>query len=183
MNTTAVFDNPGVRLSFLVIGCENMIVVLSMIGNENPARFWLYVNDSLVDETVIDTGDLYDEEVHSFHLLSNMNPMEYYLIALVKITEINYNYQFTESNYVVFHGIEMNDGSDLLALTTSNQKLKLKIEFIGDSIMAGYRNLCKESNAEVLMNDYGPYAIQSFAVAWPYLTAEILNAEQHTIGK
>ena len=107
-------------------------------------------------------------------------------MKIIKITESNYNHAFQGVNYVQFHGLILTPPLDneentceFLAVTTPPDR---KIEFIGDSIMAGYMNLCRENNANEL-SQYGDYALESFAAAWPALVARDLGAQHHTIGE
>jgi hypothetical protein len=190
-NTTSrvLFDMVGFTISFTVRGTTNATVLLSSVGMSSPHRFWIYINHTLQHDTVIDTTGTEEYVVYSYPLTSDATsllPECTYDIDIVKITEINYNSARSEVNYVQFHGLEVSEGAEIIpqdddsneAPTTSLQR---KIEFIGDSIMAGYMNMCGEDNADEL-EQLGHYALESFALAWPYLVADSFHAQQHSIG-
>lgn len=196
VNNIVQFDMPGFSISFCVTGVQNVSVIISSIGLESPHRFWIYINNTLQeDHYVIDTSNANDSTTYSYPL--NLTPFDnntFYCLKLLKISESNYNSAYTEqqSNYVQFHGIELTSIvynsqftshplPQLLPLDPSHSSRR-KIEFIGDSVMAGYMNMCTEANAPDLSN-MGDYAMQSFALAWPVLLAESFNAELHAIGE
>ena len=184
-NINAVsFDMPGFRISFCVTGAQNVSVLLSSIGLESPHRFWIYVNDTLLEENTIDTADAELDIIYSYPVATSLNNESVYCLTLIKISESNFNSAYKDQiNYVQFHGIELiGVGGDLTSpLQPLHGSPRRKIEFIGDSIMAGYMNLCGEENAGDL-GDLGAYALESFALAWPLLVAESFDAEYHAIG-
>jgi hypothetical protein len=190
-NTTSrvLFDMVGFTISFTVRGTTNATVLLSSVGMSSPHRFWIYINHTLQHDTVIDTTGTEEYVVYSYPLTSDATsllPECTYEIDIVKITEINYNSARSEVNYVQFHGLEVSEGAEIIPQDDDSNEaptnsLQRKIEFIGDSIMAGYRNMCGEDNADEL-KQLGYYALESFALAWPYLVADSFHAQQHSIG-
>jgi len=113
-------------------------------------------------------------------------------IRVMKTTEPEWNDREPSPNWVTFHGASLDAGS---VAAPSAQRRQRRIEFIGDSITAGYCNLCKGP---------GPFAAQpaeatpemdpamallgggetqeTFALSWPTVLCEMLGAECSTVA-
>jgi hypothetical protein len=78
-------------------------------------------------------------------------------------------------NYLTLEGLELDSGSIKQPTTLQSRR----IEFIGDSITAGYCNMCKDTS----IITSGQYAYESFAASWPYIASESLNASYRAIGR
>ena len=94
-----------------------------------------------------------------------------YTFVVSKITEADYNNPNPTFNSVVLNGFDIDTGVFLKPKIVIPAR---KIEFIGDSITAGYCNLCHRMAA-----GYADYVYESFASSWPTLVAASLNASLH----
>jgi hypothetical protein len=184
-NKYILFDMPGFSISLTVQSSSftscSIYIKLAHVGKHKPHRFWIYLNETLISDRVIDTKAAPDSVVESYEILSSLPSNDFYIIKIRKITESDYNSAFTNTNYLEFFGFLIDSNVVTKPFDIKNLQSRRKIEFLGDSIMAGYKNLCKESNANEL-NNIGEYALESYGVAWPALVAANLSAEQHTVG-
>lgn len=167
------FDSPGFQLSINVEGASEMDVLLSIAGNNQPHRFWIYVNDILNEANIIDTSNMTVNEVTKFKVASNLEAGSNE-INIVKITEADWNNIDPTVNYVSFHGFILDSGNAVCPAPAAPTR---KIEFIGDSITAGYCNMCES------LPDVPGYAQESFVASWPFLVSASLNAAYHVSGK
>ncbi len=136
-----------------------------------PNRFWVYV-DGVQTATIVDTSSWGNYTVESTLVAEGLNPAVPHVILLVKITEAQWNDRDVSPNYLVLSGFLLDAGSTLPAPALPTRR----IEFVGDSITAGYCNLCQVDPGS------NGYQAQSFALAWPYLTCGSLDATCHTIA-
>jgi len=109
----------------------------------------------------------------SYTLFTGLDPAHNHDIRLVKITEPEWNDENPTPNWITFHGLTLDAGN---VDQPHSQPRTRRIEFIGDSITAGYCNLCEGDQ----LGD-GP-AQQSFFKSWPSLICEELQAECSTIA-
>lgn len=162
------FDHPGFKISINVVGTTYMSVLLSAI-TVVPHRFWIYV-DGVLSSTVIDTKGMENITETEFLMASNLDPAVSHSISLLKITEAQWNALVPEPNYVTFSGFMVDDGTKTLPFVAPARK----IEFIGDSIQAGFCDMC-DIDASLV-----DYAGESFGAAHPYLTCMNFNASCQT---
>ena len=170
-NGGIAFDHPGFSISFSVLGTKNVKIILSAVV-VIPNRFWIYVNGSLHSE-FIDTGGMDNYTATPLTVVTDLDEALAYDIKIIKITEAQYNELYPSPNFIVFTGIEVDDGASLLL--ASQLKEAHKIEFIGDSLTSGYCDLCHSIDSSL-----GMYTQQSYAIAYPYLTCQHFQAECHT---
>lgn len=74
-------------------------------------------------------------------------------------------------NWVTFEGVALDAGK---ILPPATPRPKRRLEFIGDSSMSGYCNLCQKPTQSAERQG-------SFAVAWPSLLCDSLEAECHSL--
>ena len=164
-----VFDHPGFKITVNVTGTRNAAILLSAVVVV-PNRFWIYINGKLSD-FFIDTNSMANNTITKFVLASDLNPSLSNTISVLKITEAQWNSLVPEPNYISFEGFVF----DLNATTLPLKNQDRRIEFIGDSIQAGFCDMCSTVDTS-----FGDYAKESFGAAHPYLTCESLNASCHT---
>ena len=169
---TISFDQPGSRISFVVKGTTSVKMLVSSYV-AIPNRFWVVVDGNLTG-TVIDTTGM-STAVTSVIVASNLDPYTSYSISIVKITEAQFNALVPQPNYVTLHGFEVDETGRLLANNVPSRAMTRKIEFIGDSITAGYCNLCNTVDSTP-----GPYTQEANYWAYGTLTASRLHAAVHT---
>jgi hypothetical protein len=180
------FDAPGFRISVGVNDVENVSIVLTSNGVDQPHRFWVYVDGEKRDE-YIDTAGTPVGVAKLYSVVAGLDA-GLHEVSIVKVTEADYNRPDPVYNTLTFSGL-MLDGGEILTSNrsvtypnTGSEKLSRgkarKIQFIGDSITAGYCNMCNEVSDET-----GAYAQESFAASWPFLVANRFDAAYQTAGK
>eukprot|EP00602_Paraphysomonas_sp_CaronLab_P004425 CAMPEP_0185034088 /NCGR_PEP_ID=MMETSP1103-20130426/23639_1 /TAXON_ID=36769 /ORGANISM="Paraphysomonas bandaiensis, Strain Caron Lab Isolate" /LENGTH=254 /DNA_ID=CAMNT_0027570601 /DNA_START=554 /DNA_END=1318 /DNA_ORIENTATION=+ len=89
----------------------------------------------------------------------------------MKVTEADWNNPNPTPNYIDFHGFIIDSG-DIIPLPDPPIR---RVEFVGDSITAGYCNMCKgaDEGAE-------GYTLESFGASWPTLVCDAFQADCHT---
>jgi hypothetical protein len=166
------FDSPGFRINLGIEGATNVDMLLTSNGVDKPHRFWIYI-DNVLSDIVIDTKNATVNTVTTYHIADSLSK-DYHMISIVKITEADWNNPNPTVNYLSFSGFVLDQGYSAPLPVLSSRT----IEFIGDSITAGYCNLCKDN-----ISVSGDYALESFASSWPSLVANNLKATIHTTGK
>lgn len=104
---------------------------------------------------------------------SGIRPTTVNSIVIFKSTEAQWNSIQPAPNYVTFHGFLEHE--EMLGEKSKHSTKRKRIEFLGDSITAGFCNLC---------DDFGgiPNAdsTESFAYSWANLICQHFGAECHT---
>lgn len=197
--SAVVFDFNGVAVIVSVDGGEAVVnssvaLTVSCYFNASsglwsnvshqPQRFAAFLNGvRLSPGASIDTNGVTCNEVHHFTLVFPAPVEPPFELSLVKITEPNFNAgDANHSNYVMFHEAEfstLHGHRQRTRYTSAKESLAspgaLRIEFIGDSITAGYCNLCQEYPA----NGTNTYAWEDFSRGWPTRVCSNLDAVCH----
>lgn len=118
-------------------------------------------------------------------------------IRIVKSTEPQWTSRVPAPNWMTFHGVVLDAGQ---VLAPAQPRPQRRLEFVGDSITAGYCNLCAgpsdetatmttafldETSAQPSQTrrrraaEGGPWE-EAFVLGWPYQICEALGAECHT---
>jgi len=105
-------------------------------------------------------------------------------IRIVKTTEPEWNDREPSPNWITFHGLSLDAGKIAAPSASRPQR---RIEFIGDSITAGYCNLCKGPGPfddALSLNESvaGGEAQETFALSWPTVICDQLGAECSTLA-
>jgi hypothetical protein len=172
------FDAPGVTIHVGVTGATKVDILLESHELNTPNRFSVIVDGKLTS-TVIDTQNVERDKVLTLTVATDLRASRTHAISVVKVTEANFNVPNTTAldNYLTFHGFVLDQGSTTALPKSITELQARRIEFIGDDVTTGYCDLCEE------VRQNGGYQSQSFARAWPYLTARALNASFHASGK
>lgn len=152
---------------------------------EWPNCFEVYIDEKFVS--------LSTEEYHSFCTTSwkagdgvsnliTITPIDLdetisHTVQVFKSSEAQFNSIVIEANYVTLNQINIynnNDDSVPPSFSLPNAPTR-RIEFVGDSITAGYCNLCEETSE-------GNVFAESQYESWTNRVANQLNAEFHTIA-
>jgi hypothetical protein len=115
-----------------------------------------------------------------YEACANLSPTLRYAVQLFHITEANWNEFYPNPNWVEAVGFLFTSAppNDVLvappraALRTAAPRT---VEFIGDSITAGFCNMCK---APPFPNATG-YQIENFQLSWAHRTCAALGADCH----
>ena len=97
-------------------------------------------------------------------------------VRILKATEADWNGGSPAPNYVSFYGLQVGsgDGEQIAALAPPPPLPSRKLEFLGDSITAGFCNECQTP-------DINPGAHkQGFGATWDFQIGQILKAQIHT---
>ncbi|CUI15143.1 lipase, putative [Bodo saltans] len=141
---------------------------------------------------LVDTHDAACNQLQWFDLFegSMTAPVQF---SLFHLTEADWNaWNATQPNFILFHEFRVYSGQQEAATVSkaelthtfrvgqsiirrSSQDRRRRIEFIGDSITAGYCNTCN-----LFPNASNTYAQEDFSLSWARLTCGLLNADCHT---
>merc|ERR1719215_2298633 len=117
-----------------------------------------------------------NETVKEYVIASGLSEAQHE-IRLMKTTEPEWNDREPSPNWVTFHGVSLGSGG-------GSARSSRRIEFLGDSITAGYCNLCHgpgpfDHSPTQLSAGFGQ---ESFALSWPNVICETLGAECSTVA-
>lgn len=151
-------------------------------SGSQPHEFLAYVNGipqvtsnggSPCRGCTFDTRLATNATVHKYRLAVNLGPGKH-KIRVLKISEPEWSSLMPTPNWMTFYGITL-DGGKVLPMTEARRKRRL--EFLGDSTMTGYCNLCTNTEEQLEGKRQG-----TFAKSWPHLICEQLDAECHTMA-
>lgn len=168
--------------------------VSSVANASQPHRFIAFLNNEpiLSDNTVqtpthqgeylaLDTANLTDSTFVNFLLLKNLRnenaSITHYVLSVLSLTEPDYNNPYYEANYVSCSGFNITNHaqkseallSRFLPAPTADRRT---IEFIGDSLTAGFANLCEQKNPPLPPG----YAQESYAASWANIVCNAFGA-------
>lgn len=203
------FDYSGCEIQFRIEGATEVAVLISQqLGVESASitDFLVYIDGQALTVPIagsqctyctFDTSGIVEEAVEEYVFATRLTP-DPHEIRIMRTTEAAYGAnQAVGERWVTFHGLRLDRGS---VLPPSMPRRPRRIEFLGDSITAGYCNLCEgpgpwseqppssrtysdahsgeESGASSrrLREAFD----QSFALSWPTIICERLGAECHT---
>lgn len=203
-STEPKFDHNGAEIQFRTQGATQITAKISQrltehyLGVEmfssNPGGsqahdFLVYldgeplttpISGSACTYCTFDTTGIANETVTEYILATGLSQGAHE-IRIMKTTEPEWNDREPSPNWLTFHGLSLDAGS--VAASSIPQK-KRRIEFIGDSITAGYCNLCKGPGPFDSLDESitGGEAQETFALSWPTVICEQLGAECSTLA-
>jgi len=200
------FDRNGAEIQFQTEGATQITAKISQrltapyLGAEMDANpvgsvahdFLVYVDDkplttpisgSACSYCTFDTNGIANETVTEYVIATGLSQGAHD-IRIVKTTEPEWNDREPSPNWITFHGLRLDGGN---TAPPSADRPQRRIEFIGDSITAGYCNLCKGPGPfdDPLSLDEslaGGEAQETFALSWPTIICEQLGAECSTLA-
>lgn len=133
-----------------------------------------------------DTSEAGSGQVFEYTIARGLKRWKSYQIRIVKTSEPDLSTYPVAPNWLSLHALILDQGDAHKAYR--KERTQHKIEFIGDSWMAGYCNGCEGGLCTEGMNkgsyqsgqDPGLWRWGSYALAWPYLLCEDLNADCHS---
>ena len=179
-----MFDAPDVQVRVAVKGVSSVTVLLRQFVpkiNAQPSLFAVYVDNKMVKCASHPQPNAFSSfstsgagnntiERYTFEIGDNGKARQ---VAVFKLTEPAWDVRNISANYVTFSGFEMAGSAPT---TLPGPPLpKRKLEFLGDSITAGFCNLCHRSN-ETGVN------LESGALSWPNMICDMLGAQCHKIA-
>lgn len=202
------FDRSGAEIQFRTEGATQITAKMSQrltapylgadADSSNPGGsaahdFLVYVDGEPLATPIIgstcsyctfDTTGIANETVTEYIIATGMSQGAHE-IRILKTTEPEFNDREPSPNWLTFHGLRLDVGSVATSSIPSRQR---RIEFIGDSITAGYCNLCKgpgpfdESPLSLDESVSGGETQETFALSWPTVICEQLGAECSTLA-
>eukprot|EP00041_Stephanoeca_diplocostata_P024934 m.642117 g.642117 ORF g.642117 m.642117 type:complete len:399 (-) comp22635_c0_seq5:105-1301(-) len=177
------FDHPGVRLYLKFAGASGASAILSQVGGTGSQDNYFYIEVDGQQRSAFNTT-LWPKDgtpvvVPLFADLEKNIPHE---VMIFKSTEAQWNDIVVSPNYVTFMGVNATTGFELLPPQALPKK---KIEFLGDSITAGYCNLCKsgseeeEEESDSFAMDRSGDDLESFQKSWANVICNTLDAQCH----
>jgi hypothetical protein len=184
------FDHSAISFRFTVAGADSVVARLSQAGPDpavvQPHYFKVFVDEvfqpgsskdsSLGSTFSFGTSDALWREgpngtvpLVDVVLATNLSIGATHEILVVKATEAQFCEILPTPNYMCLHGIELSapaGSSTAPSLTAPAASPTRRLEFLGDSITAGYCNLC-----DVTPNATGA-AVESAYDSWPRLIAQ-----------
>jgi hypothetical protein len=118
------------------------------------------------------TYKLTDDAAYSYALSSNPLPAGTHDIRILKATEADWNGGDPIPNYLTFFGLVAPGATTL----PGSPLPRRKIEFLGDSITAGYCNECQVKSADAQAFDHQ----EEYGLTWDHQICETLDAQCHT---
>lgn len=174
------FDYSGFQIAFDVKGTTEVGLHAKVIFSDDtpePHYFDVFVNgerqmpaNSSAYHSFGTTAWANDTGVTTT-LASGLDPDKSYKIEVFKATEPKWSTIDVLPNYVVTYGIDIDSDASLLPPPPRPER---HIEFIGDSITAGYCNLCE------IAPDLEDAAAEDHYLAWGPRIARNLSADFHT---
>jgi len=167
------FDHPGVTISARFIGSSKVQALMSQVGIVMNT-FVVYC-DGMWQKGPADlhtasfsTSGWSAGVKHLVPLCEGLDPEREHTVTILKATEAQWNAAHPEPNHVSFHKFL---GSHDFHILAAPKRYERRLEFLGDSITAGFCNMCGREM-------YTPKN-QNFAFSWPKLVCEDLGAECH----
>lgn len=165
------FDFQGVKVSTRFTNTS--LLALNMIKEGNITDFFVVLMDGIFN-AIFSTQDWISGQSTTLILANNIDPSMEHDVVVFKSTEPMWSELVPNANFVTFESFSGDVGMQLLLPLTNSSPISFKLEFLGDSITAGYCNLCDVFNST---NDPG---YESFYLSWPTQICNALNATCHT---
>lgn len=180
------FDNPGTSFSFSVSNTSE--VSISMSQNVDPAYSQPNYFSVIIDEVIqpgsdgclsstFNTQGWENQVKYNLLIANKLDPNIIHTITVFKLTEAQFNQINVRPNAMSLHEIILGGPSPQIMKNEISQSPERKIEFIGDSITAGFCNLC-DSSCDIKTGA----GLESHFASWPAIISRSLNAEFHTIA-
>jgi hypothetical protein len=172
------FDHPGVTISAVVTGTKTVSARMSKVG---PVGVYFTVACNGKTETIFGTSSWAPGVVQEkIPLCSGLDPAAQTTVKIQKITEASWNSLTIVNNYVTFHAFN-GEGLELVERNGEGDDVP-KIEFLGDSITAGFCNMCETKPSLCPAGQTNCIRQESFGSSWANLISKEFNAESHTIA-
>jgi hypothetical protein len=180
---TTMFDMNGVQIKTTVTGTAGLFVSMSQVQKGQGNVFQVYLDGVLQPSSRFNTSAWVAGQVVKVPLFpsGSLDAAATHTVTISKDTEpggqMNQTSGIMHSNYVTFHGFSGDSTARLLppALGASATPVH-KVEFLGDSITAGFDNQCDIPGAPRGSPTFGS---ESFALSWATLMCDELSAECH----
>ena len=171
------FDMNGVQIKTTVVGTKRLFVAMSQVGVVEQQQFQVWMDGVWRPDLVFNTSRWVPGEVMNVTLLENHDPSIPITVIIFKDSEPQFAGTRVEPNYVTFHGFLADDGAQLVAFPPKSSEVVRKVEFLGDSITAGFDNCCDVPGYH--KPDGRLSSSSSFQRSWATELCNALDAECH----
>ena len=153
---TTLFDMNGVQIKTTVTGTANLFVSMSQVQKVEGNVFQVYLNGVLQPLSRFNTSSWVAGQVVKVPLFpsGSLNSAAIHAVTISKDTEPGGHQNTTSgvmaSNYITFHGFSGDSTTRLLLPPLPEPavpRTQHKVEFLGDSITAGFDNQCDVPSA------------------------------------
>jgi hypothetical protein len=170
---TVSFDMNGVEVKTTVTGTTGLFASMSQIQQVQGNVFQVYLDGVLQPNSRFNTSKWVAGQVVKVPLFTGLASDSNHTVSIFKDTEPQFAGTTVQPNYITFHGFSGDSSARLVAPAAQVSPLH-KIEFLGDSITAGFDNLC-----DVPGSPKGFPWSESFARSWATGICNTLKAECH----
>ena len=170
---TALFDMNGVQIKAAVTGTTGLSASMSQIQKVKGNVFQVYLDGVLQPKSCFNTSAWVAGQVVKVPLFpsGSLDAAASHAVTIFKDTEPSFATTEVEMpNYITFHGFS-GDATARLLPALDSSTAQHKVEFLGDSITAGFDNQCDIPGAPKGM----PWS-ESFAKSWATLMCDELSA-------
>jgi len=179
---TTSFDMNGVQIKATVTGTTGLYASMSQVQMVEGNVFQVYLDGELQPSSRFNTSAWVAGQVIRIPVFpsGSLDAAATHAVAIAKDTEpgglMNQSSGKMDSNYVTFHGFSGDSTARLLPALGAGARARAqhRVEFLGDSITAGFDNQCDIPSAPKGM----PWS-ESFALSWATLICDELSAECH----
>jgi hypothetical protein len=169
---TVSFDMNGVEVKTTVTGTTGLFASMSQIQKVQGNVFQVYLDGVLQPNSRFNTSKWVAGQVIKVPLFTGLAADTTHTVSIFKDTEPQFAGTTVKPNYITFHGFSGDSSARLLA--PALQASPRKIEFLGDSITAGFDNQC-----DIPGSPKGFPWSESFARSWATGICNTLGAECH----
>jgi len=176
---TTSFDMNGVQIKATVTGTTGLYVSMSQVQKVQGNVFQVYLGGVLQPSSRFNTSTWVAGQVTKIPVFpsGSLDAAATHAVTISKDSEpgghMNVSSGKMDPNYITFHGFSGDPTARLMPLAESSPPQR-RVEFLGDSITAGFDNQCDIPGAPRGM----PWS-ESFARSWPTLICNELSAECH----
>ena len=178
---TTSFDMNGVQIKATVTGTAGLYASMSQVQKVEGNVFQVYLGGVLQPASRFNTSTWVAGQVTKIPLFpsGSLDAAATHAVTISKDSEpgghMNQSSGKMDANYITFHGFSGDPTARLLpAPALESSAPRRRVEFLGDSITAGFDNQCDIPSAPKGM----PWS-ESFALSWPTLMCNELGAECH----
>jgi len=169
------FDMNGVQIKATVTSTTGLTAIMSQVQKAQGNTFQVFLDGVLQPGSRFNTSLWVAGQVTHVPLFaSGLEAGAPHEVIIVKDTEPQFAGTAVQQNYVTFHGFSGDAGARLVAPALVESPPQHMVEFLGDSITAGFDNQCDIPNAPKGF----PWS-ESFSKSWATLICIELAAECH----
>mmetsp|Transcript_6726 Transcript_6726/g.18503 ORF Transcript_6726/g.18503 Transcript_6726/m.18503 type:complete len:494 (-) Transcript_6726:28-1509(-) len=177
--TGVSFDHPGFKIIVRVTGTASLSARMSRAGTVSSA-FVVFCDGHRVGfPSTFNTSSWPVASVMKVRLCSGLDPKATHDVVLLKSTEAAFLTIAVLPNYITFAGLDGSSGGEArMVLLPPPPKPTRRLEFLGDSIAAGFGTVCHQrpGSSGCDVED------ESFAESWVHDMCESFQAQCHVVA-